>query len=337
MGRLLLGGALAVLLCAATLDALITGTSTESSADAAATYPDRRVSIMAPADPGGGWDETARALQQTIRESDAAPGAEVYNVGGAGGTLGLSQLVSKERGEPYELMVMGLVMLGAVETNRSPVTLDEVTPIAGLTYEPEVIVVRDASPFRDLGDVVEALRRSPGGVSVGGGSAGGTDQLLLGQLAKAIGVEPSRTRYVAHSGGGEATAAILSGSVDVGISGVSEFNDQVRAGKMRVLAVSSGERVEVGARPAPTMREQEVDVELLNWRGIVAPPGISEAERTAIVRFVERVRATPEWAANEKRFGWTRFDVSGDAFATLLDREQRQVAQLVGELGLADA
>jgi putative tricarboxylic transport membrane protein len=334
--RRIIGTALVVLLTFAVIDTLIRGTDRAGDvAVSAETFPDRRISIMAPADPGGGWDETARALQQTIRETKLAPGVEVYNVGGAGGTLGLSQLVSKEQGQPYELMVMGLVMLGAVETNKSSVTVADTTPIAGLTSEPEVVVVPAKSPLKSIDDVMAKLKSSPGSVSVGGGSAGGSDQLLLGLMAKEAGAEPSKTRYVAYSGGGEATAAILSGGVDVGISGVSEFTDQVKAGKMRALAVSSPTAADVGGKSVKSLKQLGHDVELLNWRGIVAPPGISPEEQKVIVDFIERVRATPSWKENEERYGWARFTPSGPAFTKYVASEERRVKALVADLGLA--
>ena len=336
MVRRTLAVAIVALLAFATLDTIISGT--ERAGDGtfvAAEFPDRRLSIMAPADPGGGWDETARALQQSIRETKLAPGAEVYNVGGAGGTLGLSQLVAKESGQPYELMVMGLVMLGAIETNQSAVGLDEVTPIAALTSEPEIIVVPAKSKFQTLDDVLAAMKADPGSVSWGGGSAGGTDQLLVGLLAQATEVEPKATRYVAYSGGGEATTGILSGSVDVGVSGVNEFEDQIAAGKMRALAVSTPKGVTVAGKPVKSIKEQGTDVEILNWRGIVAPPDITEEERATITRWVERLRRTPSWTANEKRFGWTRFGLSGAAFRRYIDSEQARVKTLVAELGIA--
>ena len=192
--------------------------------------------IMAPASPGGGWDGTSRLMQQVFEETGIAPGTEVFNVPGAGGTVGLAQLVSSERGADDLLMMMGLVMSGSVLTNQSVVTLGEVTPIARLMAEYEVIVVPEASEYQTLDDLLAALREDPGAVAWAGGSAGSTDQLLVGELARVLGADPKDTKYVAHSGGGEANAAILSGSVDAGVSGVSEFTDQVEAGKMRLRA-----------------------------------------------------------------------------------------------------
>jgi putative tricarboxylic transport membrane protein len=290
---------------------------------------------MAPADPGGGWDETARALQQTMKEAKLGKGAEVYNVPGAGGTLGLSQLVSKQKGNDDQLMVMGLVMLGAVEANDSSVNVDQTTPIAGLTQEDEVIVVPAKSKYKTFDDLVADLKADPASIAWAGGSAGGTDQLLVGQLAKTVGADPSKTKYVAHSGGGEALAAILSGSVDAGVSGVSEFADQVKAGKLRALAVSGEKPVDVGGKSVETIKDQGVDVVMTNWRGIVAPPGLSDQQRQAVVDFVEKLRDTPAWQDSLKRFGWTPLTTSGEEFDAFLKSEQQRVQQLASELDLS--
>jgi putative tricarboxylic transport membrane protein len=323
--------------CAAAVSAMALGACGQTAGGESenADYPSERLSIMAPADPGGGWDETARVLQQAIRESKVSTeGAEVYNVPGAGGTLGLSQLVSKNEGDPNQLMVMGLVMLGAIETNQSSVNLSQVTPISTLTEEAEAIVVPADSPYRTLGDLMEDLKRDPGSIAWAGGSAGGTDQLLVGLLAKAAGADPAKTKYVAHAGGGEAIAAILSGSVDAGVSGVSEFADQVAAGKMRALAVSGEEPVEIGGTKTPTIKDAGYDVVITNWRGIVAPPGLSDAERDDVVAFFDELRATPQWKRAVERLGWTEVAKSGTEFDSFLQSEEQRVKQLVAELGL---
>jgi putative tricarboxylic transport membrane protein len=324
--------------CAAAVSAIALGAcgNTAGGESESADYPSERLSIMAPADPGGGWDETARVFQQAVRDGKVSEqGAEVYNVPGAGGTLGLSQLVSKNEGDPNQLMVMGLVMLGAIETNQSSVDLTQVTPISTLTEEAEAIVVPADSPYRTLGDLMDDLARDPASIAWAGGSAGGTDQLIVGLLAKAVGADPSKTKYVAHAGGGEAIAAILSGSVDAGVSGVSEFADQVEAGKMRVLAVSGEEPVDVGGTQAPTIKDEGFDVVMTNWRGIVAPPGLSDAERENVVKFVDEVRATPTWKQAVERLGWTEVARSGSEFDSFLQSEEQRVQQLVADLGLA--
>ena len=249
--------------------------------DASEPYPTRRVSIMAPAAPGGGWDTTARAFQAASRDAKLDDGMEVFNVEGAGGTLGLSQLVSKSSGDPYQLMMTGLVMLGAIETNESDVALDRTTPIATMITETEAIVVPEQSRYRSLGDLADDFKRDPGSIRWAGGSAGSTDQLLVGELARVLGADPAKTKYVAHSGGGEANAAILSGSVDAGATGLSEVVEQVEAGKMRLLAVSSPVDVEIGGRKPPTIKDEGIDLELTNWRAITGPPGLSDERARA--------------------------------------------------------
>jgi putative tricarboxylic transport membrane protein len=305
-----------------------------SGAGKSESYPKGRVSIMAPADPGGGWDETARALQDTVRESRLADGVDVYNVPGAGGTIGLNQLATKRSGNPNQLMVMGLVMVGAIEQNKAPTDLSKVTPIASLTSEPELIVVPAKSRYRTLAQLVDDLKTDPAKVSFAGGSAGGSDHLLVGLLAKAAGVPGSKVKYVAYSGGGEAKAAILSGSVDAGVSGVSEFASQVKAGKMRALAVSTSKPVPVGGKPVPTIKDAGYDVEMTNWRGLVAPPNISAADREQIVAWVEKLHASPQWRQNLERFGWTDFFQAGSEFDRFVKSETTRVQAIVRDLGL---
>ncbi|HEX2221262.1 MAG TPA: tripartite tricarboxylate transporter substrate-binding protein [Candidatus Limnocylindria bacterium] len=297
----------------------------------AAEYPSEDVAIMAPADPGGGWDSTARAMQPVVEEVGGV-GAEVYNVGGAGGTIGLAQFVEEHAGDPHQLMVMGLVMVGAIQTNDSPVTLEQVTPIASLTSEQEAIVVPADSEYETLEQLVEAWSADPTSISWGGGSAGGTDHILVGLLAEAAGVDPGGINYVAHAGGGEALNAILSGAVTAGVSGVSEFADQVEAGELRWLAVSGEEPPE--GIDAPTITEAGFDVVLENWRGVVAPPDIPDADRDAIVQFITEMRDSEAWQAALEENGWADFFHSGDEFDTFLSEEQTRVEEVLAEIGL---
>jgi putative tricarboxylic transport membrane protein len=227
------------------------------------------------------------------------------------------------------------VMLGAVEANQSSVNVDQTTPIAALTQEDEAIVVPADSKYKTFADLVADLKRDPASIAWAGGSAGGTDQLLVGQLAKTVGADPGETKYVAHAGGGEALAAILSGSVDAGVSGVSEFVEQVEAGKMRMLAVSGEKPLDVGGETVKTIKDQGVDVVMTNWRGIVAPPGLSDEQRQDVVAFVDKLRQSPAWQASLDRFGWTPLEQSGDEFSAFLKSEQQRVQELASELDLS--
>ncbi len=237
--------------------------------------------IIAPAAPGGGWDQTARVMQQVLQRAGIVRTPIVENIPGAAGTIGLARFIGAERGNGDAVMVSGLIMLGGIVTHQSPVTLADVVPIARITGEYEVLAVPAASPFRTLADLIRAFKERPESISWGGGSAGGSDQILAGLIADAVGVAPRRVNYIAFSGGGESLSAILGGQVSVGINGLAEFAPQIEAGTVRVLAISSGERLP--GLDAPTLREQGVDVEFENWRSVVAPPGIS-ARRPAAAR-----------------------------------------------------
>jgi putative tricarboxylic transport membrane protein len=301
---------------------------------AAASFPEKDISIMAPADPGGGWDSTARAMQQALESGVTDKNVEVYNVGGAGGTVGLAEFVETKKGDPHQLMVMGLVMVGAIRTNKSPVDLTSVTPIASLTAEQEAIAVKADSKYETFEQLMEDFKADARSVSWAGGSAGGTDQILVGLLAKAEGVAPSDINYIPHSGGGEALAAILSGAATAGVSGVSEFTEQVEAGEMRILAVSGDEAVE--GVDAPTIKESGVDVVLDNWRGVMAPPDISSEQRDAVVGLVTELHDSEAWTEALETNGWSDFFRTGDEYASFVQSETGRVEGVLKDIGLIE-
>jgi len=288
------------------------------------------LTIVAPAAPGGGWDQTARAMQRALHDLDPHAAVQVENVPGAAGTVGLARFVSAERGRPDALLVIGLVMVSGIAMNGSAVSLADVTPIARLTGEHEVIVVPADSPHRTLQDLVATLRRAPQSVSWGGGSAGGTDDLLARLLAEAVGVPPAAVNYVAFSGGGEALAAVLGGQVTAGVSGYGEFAQSIATGQLRALATSAPAR-EPGL-DAPTLREAGVPLDLANWRGVVAPPGISAAEQNALTARVRAMVASHAWKETLRRTGWSDLYSDGPAFRQFLLAEQSRVMAVIARL-----
>jgi putative tricarboxylic transport membrane protein len=230
-------------------------------------------------------------------------------------------------------MVAGMVMVGAIIANKSPVRLAQATPIARLTGEFLALVVPAQSPFISAKDFAAALKADPAKVPVAGGSAGGSDHILLGMIAKALGVPPSKVSYVAFAGGGPATAALLGNQVAAGISGYGEFAEQVKAKKLRVLAISADKRQEDIA--APTLKEEGIDVELFNWRGVFAPPGVNDAQRKAMIALMERMTATPQWAEACKMREWTQITLLGDEYKAFLESETARIEGILKELGLA--
>lgn len=288
--------------------------------------------IMAPANPGGGWDGTARAMQEVMQAEGIASSVEVVNVPGAGGTVGLAQFVADSAGDPTKLIVGGYVMVGAILTNGSPVTLADVTPIARLTGDTQAIVVPAASDIQTLGDLVEKLKADPGAVSWAGGSAGGTDHITVGLLAKAAGVDPTKINYIAYSGGGEAMAAILGNQVTAGVSSVGEFAEQVKAGTMRLLAVSSEERLP--GIDAPTIKEAGYDVVVQNWRMIAAAPGLTDEQKAKIAADIEKLNASAGWTAMLETKGWANTYLAGDAFAAQLAADTAATETVLRDIGL---
>ncbi len=287
--------------------------------------------LIAPAAPGGGWDQTARVMQQALQREGIARLAPVENIPGAAGTIGLARFIGNERGRGDVLLVSGLIMLGGIVTHQSPVTLRDVVPIARLTGEYEVIAVPAASPLHSLQDLIAAFKAQPGSISWGGGSAGGSDQILAGLVADAVGVDPKRVNYIAFSGGGESLSAILGGAVSVGINGFAEFAPQLEAGTLRALAISSAERLP--GVDIPTLREQGVDVEFENWRSLVAPPGITAADRAHLESVVRAMVQSPTWRESLTRYRWLDRYLEGEAFARFVDAEEARVRVILKKLG----
>ncbi|MGM1028682.1 MAG: Bug family tripartite tricarboxylate transporter substrate binding protein [Actinomycetota bacterium] len=295
------------------------------------------VSLIAPADPGGGWDQTARAVGQNLTDAGLVGSAPVENIGGAGGTVGLASLATET--DPNTLMIMGSVMVGAVETNASETRVEDMTPIAKLTEEPLVIVVPADSEYESLQDLVDAIVAEGQGVAVTGGSAGGIDHILAGLLLTEAGVDaaevPATLNYVANSGGGEALTMLLGGTVQAGISGVGEFSESVLSGDLRALAVSSEEPAE--ALPeVPTIQDEGIDVTVTNWRGLIAPGGISDAERTALVDLVTELHEQEAWAETLSTNGWTDAFMSGDEFDAFLTEDITRTQETLRTIGLIE-
>ena len=288
--------------------------------------------ITAPAGAGGGWDGTSRSLQQVMTATGAAKSVQVVNVPGAGGTVGLAQFVNTAKGDGNQLMMMGVTMVGAVLTNKSQVTLDQVTPIARLTQDALVVVVPANSPLKTIKDLSAALKADTSKVVWAGGSAGGADHILAALIARAAGGDASKVNYVPFSGGGEALAEMLGGRVTAGVSGYNEFESQIKAGKLRALALSSGQRM--AGVDVPTLKEQGMDVEFVNWRGIVAAPGITAAQKTALAAAVTKAVKSDEWAKVLKARGWEDFYADADAFSAFLKADQARVKEVLTSVGL---
>ncbi len=287
--------------------------------------------IIAPASPGGGWDQHARTLQQVLQNQKLASGIQVANIPGAGGTIGLAQFVTAKKRSPA-ILVGGQIMLGAIVMNKSAVTLDQVAPLARLTGEYTAIVVAADSPIKSFADLLQKFKADPGSVSWGGGSAGGSDQILAGLIAKTVGVDPAKVNYVATAGGGELLASALGGHVTLGMGGYNEFAPQFQAGKLRAIAVSAPQRL--AGSDTPTLKEQGVDLEFVNWRGIFAQAGAKPAEMKELQEAVAKAVASPEWQDILKQRGWIDQYQPADRFAAFLKEDRTRIEGTLKEIGL---
>jgi putative tricarboxylic transport membrane protein len=287
--------------------------------------------VFVPAAPGGGWDATGRAIEAAMRADGIMSEFKFEHVPGSGGMTGLPRFINSKKGQGNAIMIGGMVMVGAGIAAKSPVTIANVTPLARLTGEALVVVVPEASPHKTIGDLLAAFKANPRAVSWAGGSAGGTDHIFVGMLAKSQGVDPRGVAYVAYAGGGPAQAALLGNQVTAGISGFGEFEEQIKAGKLRALAVSGDK----GQNNVKSFKEQGIDVVLYNWRGVFGAPGITDAQKTALIALLDRMVAGPAWKKTLETRGWDGIYLSGDAYGKYVTDEITRITAILKDLGLA--
>ncbi|MCV2422436.1 Bug family tripartite tricarboxylate transporter substrate binding protein [Paucibacter sp. DJ2R-2] len=290
------------------------------------------IKMMIPANPGGGWDTTGRALGKAMQDAGMAASVQYENKGGAAGAIGLAQFVNASKGDGNALMVMGAVMLGGIITGKPPVSLSQATPVARLTSEYNVFVLPANSPLKTMKDVVEQMKKDPGSVKWGGGSRGSTEHVAAAMIARDVGVDASKINYVPFRGGGEATAAILGGNVTVGGSGYSEFAQYIESGKMRPIAVTAPTRLK--GLNVPTLRELGINVEIGNWRGVYAPPGISPEQHKALTDMMTLVFRNKSWIEALEKNGWTPALLTGKAFADFVDQEFAMLRAVMVKSGM---
>ncbi|MFC6355223.1 Bug family tripartite tricarboxylate transporter substrate binding protein [Luethyella okanaganae] len=329
--RRLIGTAVVATALAVALSAC--GVTNAAGTAASDVGPIKSLQVMVPNTPGGGYDVTGRSAVKVMDELGITVDTEVTNLPGAGGTVGLARTIT-ESGNGNFLMVMGLGVVGAAYTNETDARIADTTPIARLVEEAGAIFVPANSPYATLDDLVTAWKANPAGFAIGGGSSpGGPDHLLPMQFADAVGIQASTVNYVAYDGGGELLPAVLGGQLQAAFSGYSEFLEQVESGDLRVLAVSGAERVPV-LPDIPTLTEEGVDLVFTNWRGLVAPPEITDAQKTALIDALSAMHESDEWAVVLKANGWTDAFVTGDDFASFLTEQDKRVETVLKQLGL---
>jgi putative tricarboxylic transport membrane protein len=294
----------------------------------------RKLTILVGTEPGGGFDLTARAFAKAAEEADLANQVQVQNVPGAGNTIALARLANL-KGNAETMQMMGLGLIGGIYANKSEKTLDDSTPVSRLTQEPIIFVVSADSKYKTMDDLIADWKANPRKVTVGSGSnPGGSDHVPVVLVAKEAGIDPKQVNHISYDGGGELNTALLGNKISFGSTGVSEVTEQIKAGKLRALAVTSAERAEA-APDVPTLTEQGIDLDYVNWRGLIAPPELSDADKEKLETFVQNVAQSEQWKAALQSNGWTEAFMASDEFAPFAQSETDRVAGVMQDLGLA--
>src|SRR6266511_2332482 len=331
----------ALVAAAALLATACGGGSAQPTPSGAATasvakYPTKPIDIMAPAATGGGFDTTARLVARALTEEKlVSVNVTISNVAGAGGTVGMAQLLKNNKGDPSKLIVVGRVTIGSQVTGKTEAKVSQLTPIARLMAESEVIVTPKDSPYKSVKDIMDALKKDANSVKFAGGSAGGIDHELAARLVKAAGGDVKTWKgYVPFAGGGEAAAAIIGGQVQVGISGYGEFKTHIDSGNMKALAVSADKPLSgAAASKIPTLKSAGVDIVLINWRLLAAPPNIKEADLKALQDIAKKVAATNAWKDFATKNDW--FDnFTTDGLPAYIAGEEKDLTTTLTDLGL---
>ncbi|WP_119390110.1 Bug family tripartite tricarboxylate transporter substrate binding protein [Taklimakanibacter lacteus] len=299
------------------------------SAGIAAAEPAK---VLIPANPGGGWDGAGRETMAAFNKSGVfTDGVSFTNKGGAAGTIGLAEFVRTAQGDDNALLVTGVIMVGGIISNKTPVSLADTTPLVRMTNEYNAIAVPADSDIKTPQDFLAALKEDPGALSVGGGSAGGVDHILLALLAKEAGAPVDKINFVSFSGG-EILASLGGGKIKAAISGASEFRDFAASGRIRIIAVTGPARVE--GLDVPTLKETGIPIEIGNWRGFVGAPGLSaEGRKTWLDRF-QKLHESDAWKATLKTHGWEDAYLPGDDFVAFLKSEDARWTTALKEVGI---
>lgn len=306
----------------------VIGAAGYQSARTAESGPNVRsnLTLIAPAEPGGGWDTFQREMQQAMRTNGLVGTVQVTNIGGAGGTIAVGQM--GQRNTPNYLMVGGTGQIAAHAQYDTASKITNVTPIARVVEEYFLIVVPADSPHQDLQSLVDAWRADPAGVAWTGG--GSSDQLVMTELALAAGITPSEITYVPSSGGGEAIQAMISGTAQASAGGFPDIYPQVQAGRLRGLGLAAKQRLE--GVDIPTLRELGFDVTLTNWRAQFAPPIVTDEVVAEFEQLIAETTATDEWQEAVKRNYWVEVPLTGQEFRKFIQAEIDKISSLVAEM-----
>ena len=293
-------------------------------------YLGAKLRIVIPANTRTSLDLTGRALGDALVGVGVCDEVDYENLDGKGGTTGLTSYVAKYGSDPNTFLIGGMALLGATAVHKSAIDLTRVQPLARLTSEALTIVVANASPLRTINDLVARLRASPKQVGMGGGFIGSEDHLFAGLLVRAAGAKPEDIAYTPYSAAFQLVDAVATGKTIAGISGYGTFHDEITSGKLRALGVSS-KKTTFGIK---SLREQGVEVDLVNWRGIFTGQAVSAARQAELIEGIRAATAYSLWEKTIKQARWEPYWLTGPNLVSFLDIEQKTANVLVQLLKL---
>jgi putative tricarboxylic transport membrane protein len=313
-------------------------TSSDGGKKVGNSYPQKAITVVAPSGAGGGWDLTARSFAKVLGETKLVEQPlTVENKPGGGGAVFMAEYATQHVENNDMLFVNSppIIINNLKKEGNSPYGYQNTTPLAQLTKDFGAIVVKADSKFTDLKSLLEEVKKDPSKLTFAGGSAPGSMDHLISILpAYKFGVDPTKVKYVSYDGGGEAITALLGGNADVIGTDASSVKEFLKAGKVRVLAVTSTERLTGDFQDVPTAFEQGVEAEFTIWRGVFGPEKMSEEAKTYWVNAIDKLIQTPEWQTEVETQGWEMEYKNADDFKTFLEEQEAQVTQLLEALGM---
>jgi putative tricarboxylic transport membrane protein len=292
-----------------------------------------RMEFYVPGGPGSGQDQAARAFEEALKKENLVTGTQVTHFAGGGGMIAISQFLTTRAGNSNAVVTQGAGHLSFPLSNKTPVSLRDVIPLARIAGEYELLVVRSDSEFKTIDDLVAKYKANPPAITWGAGARGSTDHIFYAMISKAVGVPAQKLNFIPHTNTGEIVAAVLGGHVQVGAGGYQDFAPQIEAGKIRVLAVGSAERLK--GIDAPTLKEKGIDVVLTNWRGVSAHPSLSEAELDKMSDVFDKMVKSPTWQKMLVDRGWNDLYLKRKDYAAFMRAEEERVGAILKDLGMS--
>ncbi|WP_246939006.1 tripartite tricarboxylate transporter substrate binding protein [Bacillus pinisoli] len=312
--------------------------SNSNSGEASSDYPTKPITVVAPSGAGGGWDLTARAVAKVFGETKLVDQTiTVENKPGGGGAVFLAEYATQDTKNPYKLFISSppILINNLKKEGNSPFGYKDTTPLAQLTKDYGAIVVNADSPYNDLASLLEAIKNDPTKITAAGGSSPGSmDHLIAVLPAFKYGVDPKQVKYVSYDGGGEAIAALLGGNADFIATDASSVGEYLKAGKVRVLAVTSTERLAGDLAEVPTLKEAGVDADFTIWRGIFGPKEMTDAEQAYWEEKLTELSTNESWLKELEANGWESEFKSSDDFNSFLENQEQVITELLTALGM---